>query len=281
MTDREKKKVGDDLLARLFHGQRNGKQNNDIAEGLRAGLASDHLSLDEGLQKGATVADPAKYAKAMDGHDEKTRKTGPIVRDINERIERAKQESAAITSSPEYRAKVLKQKRAMIHKAMTARGTDELTANIRGYDVTLIRLPETDRDGMRKIKMFVNGNEIPDKDFNSALAEVAGLNDGQAFNAAAQIGKEIRDQAGIQGARTLTQAGIHAAGAPVRAAQKVQQRISRFSVSFWECFLDWSLPLHGHDDTIKIASDDSHEPPGAFLFKDRGPRTRNRGIQTT
>ena len=220
MTEKEKKRVGDDLLNRLIHGQKTVKQSNEIMEGLKAGLASDHLSLDEGLRKGSTVADPAKYTRAMDGKDERPRKTGPIVRDINERIERAKRECAAEEASPEYREKVVRQKKNQIHKVMNERGTNELTANIRGYDVTLIRLPETDQDGTRHLKMFVDGNEIPDKNFNAALAEVAGLNDNKAFNTAAGIGKEFKDQAGIQGARTVTQIGLNAAGAPARAVKK-------------------------------------------------------------
>ena len=219
MTEKEKKRVGDDLLNRLIHGQKTVKQSNEIMEGLKAGLASDHLSLDEGLRKGSTVADPAKYTRAMDGKDERPRKTGPIVRDINERIERAKRECAAEEASPEYREKVVRQKKNQIHKVMNERGTNELTANIRGYDVTLLRLPETNADGLRKLKMFVNGQEIPDRQFDDALAEVAGLNDGQAFNTAANIGKEFRDQAGIQGARTVTQVGLNAVGAPVRAVK--------------------------------------------------------------
>lgn len=220
MTEKERRTRCSSTLDKLIRGQQAGKTNNEIAEGLFAGLTSDYLSLDEGLKKGATIADPAKYMRAMDRKDERPRKPQRLERDIIGRIERAKRETAAEAASPEYREKVLKQKRAMIHKAMNERGTDELTANIRGYDVTLLRLPEIDQDGMRKIKMFVGGQEIPDKDFNDALAEVAGLNDSQAFNTAAMIGKEFRDQASIQGARTLTQAGIHAAGAPVRAAQK-------------------------------------------------------------
>lgn len=219
MTEKEKRKIGDALFAKATAPQRTAKQTSEILEGFKAGLASDHLSLDEGLRKGQTVADPAKYTRAMDGHDEKPRKVGPIVRDINERLERAKQEINAEVASPEYRAKVIKQKRAMIHRVMTERGTDELTAKIRGYDVTLLRLPETGQDGLRKLKMFVNGQEIPDRQFDNALAEVAGLNDGQAFNTAANIGKEFRDQAGIQGARTVTQVGLNAVGAPVRAAK--------------------------------------------------------------
>lgn len=243
MTDREKKKVGDDLLARLFHGQRNGKQNNDIAEGLRAGLASDHLSLDEGLKRGATVADPAKYTRATDGKDEKPRKVGPVVRDINARIERAKQECAAEEASPEYREKVVRQKRAIIHKAMDQRGTNELTANIRGYDVTLIRLPETDQDGLQHLKMFVDGQEITDKDFDAALAEVAGLNDSKAFNTAANIGKEFRDQAGIQGARTLTQAGIGLVAAPGKAVVRSHQKNGMIAGEIMRLFLRMILSM--------------------------------------
>ena len=220
MTDKERRERCSRSLDFLLNGQKSGKTNDEIAEGLRAGMASDYLSLDEGLRKGQTVADPAKYMRATDGKDEQPQKNKRFVRDINARIERAKQECAAEEASPEYREKVVKQKKALIHKAMNQRGTNEITANIRGYDVTLLRLPETDKDGMNKLKMFVNGQEIPDRDFNAALGEVAGLNDSQAFNMAAGIGKEIRDQAGIQGARTLTQTGIRAAGAPIRAAQK-------------------------------------------------------------
>ena len=231
MTDKERRERCSRSLDFLLNGQKSGKTNDEIFEGLKAGLASDYLSLDEGLKKGQTVADPAKYVRATDGKDERPQAPQRFERDIIGRIERAKQEVEAETASPEYRAKVLKQKRALIHKTMTARGTDELAAKIRGYDVTLLRLPETDQDGMRKLKMYVNGNEIADKDFDNALAEVAGLNDGQAFNTAATIGKEIRDQASIQGARSLTQAGIHAAGAPVRAAKqsaaKNQQLLSQ------------------------------------------------------
>ncbi len=223
MTENERRKFGDTLFARATASQRAARQN-DIAEGLRAGLGSDYLSLDEGLKRGATVVDPAKYARAMDGKDERPRKVGPIVRDINERIERAKQESAAITGSKEYREKVVRQKKALIHKAMDQRGTNEITANVRGYDVTLLRLPETDADGLRKLKMCVNGQEITDKDFDTALAEVAGLNDSKAFNAAADIGKNLRDQAGIQAARTATKAGIGLVGAPARAIARSHQK---------------------------------------------------------
>lgn len=241
MTDREKRKVGDDLLACLIHGQRT--QSSEILEGLRAGLASVHLSLDEGLKRGATVADPKKYDRAMDGRGEKPRKTGPIVRDINERIERAKRETAAEAASPEYRAKVLKQKRAMIHQTMNKRGTDELTANIRGYDVSLLRLPETDQDGLRKLKMFVNGQEIPDKDFDAALAEVAGLNDSQAFNAAANIGKELRDQASIQAARTATQAGIGLIAEPGKAVARSHQKSAALASELMRIFLRMVLSI--------------------------------------
>ena len=155
MDEKRKKDIGSRMMNILLQGQSSGKSQNEIAEGIRAGLASDHLNFDEGLKHGATVVDPAKYARAMDGKDERPRKPQRLERDIIGRIERAKQESAAIANSPEFREKVLRQKRAMIHKVMTQRGTDELAANIRGYDVTLLRLPETDKDGMNKLKMFV------------------------------------------------------------------------------------------------------------------------------
>jgi len=243
MTGKDKHALGAKMLDKLIQGQRAGKSHAEITEGLRAGMSSDYLSLDEGLKRGATVADPAKYTRAMDGKDERPRKTGPIVRDINERIERAKAESAAITGSQEYREKVIRQKKNLIHKAMDQRGTNELTANIRGYDVTLIRLPETDKDGLQHLKIFVDGNEIPDKQFGDALAEVAGLNDSQAFNTAADIGKNLRDQAGIQGARTLTQAGIGLVAAPGKAIARSHQKNGMIAGEIMRLFLRMILSM--------------------------------------
>ena len=243
MTEKERRTRCSSTLDKLIRGQRSGKTNSEIVEGLRAGLASDYLSLDEGLRKGQTVADPAKYARATDGKDEKPRKTGPIVRDINERIERAKAESAAITGSQEYREKVIRQKKNLIHKAMDQRGTNEITANIRGYDVTLLRLPETDQDGLQHLKMFVNGQEIPDRDFNAALGEVAGLNDSQAFNMAADLGKNLRDQAGIQAARTATQAGIGLVAAPGKAIARSHQKNGMLAGEIMRIFLRAILSL--------------------------------------
>ena len=244
MVDKAKAKAaGTRMMDNLIRGQRTGKNNNEIMEGLKAGLGSDYLSLDEGLRKGQTVADPAKYARAMDGKDESPRKPHRLERDIIGRIERAKQDVAAETASPEYRAKVLKQKRAMIHKVMTQRGTDELTANVRGYDVTLLRLPETDQDGLQHLKMFVDGNEIPDKQFGDAIAEVAGLNDSQAFNTAADIGKNLRDQAGIQGARTLTQAGIGLIAEPGKAVARSHQKNAAMISAIMRTFLRMILSI--------------------------------------
>ena len=243
MDNEKKRMVGTGMLDRLIQGQRSGKSSNEIVEGIKVGLSSDHLSLDEGLKRGSTVADPAKYARAVDGKDEIPRKVGPIVRDINARIERAKQECAAEEASPEYREKVIRQKLAMIHKVMTQRGTDELAANVRGYDVTLIRLPETDKDGLHKLKMFVDGNEIPDKQFGDALAEVAGLNDSQAFSTAADIGKNLRDQAGIQGARTLTQAGIGLIAEPGKAVARSHQKNAAMISAIMRTFLRMILSI--------------------------------------
>lgn len=243
MKDKEKHTFGAGMLDRLIQGQRSGKSSNEIMEGIKVGLSSDYLSLDEGLNRGATVVDPAKYARAVDAKDEKPRKVGPIVRDINERLEHAKREVAAEQSSPEYRAKVLKQKRALIHRVMNERGTNEITANVRGYDMALLRLPETDANGMRKLKIFINGNENPDRDFDAALAEVAGLNDSQAFNAAANVGMELKTQAGIQGARTATQAGLNALTAPGRAVARSNQKNNMMAAEVMRVFLRMILSM--------------------------------------
>lgn len=225
MTDKEKRSIGAGLLDRLIQGQRSGATQSEIMEGIKAGLGSDYLSLDEGLSKGSTIADPMKYAQAMDGKDEAPRKAAPLERDIVKRIERAKKDIATSAGSPEYRKKVVRQKKAQIHREMTKRGTDEITARIRGYDVTLIRLPELEQGtDSQKIKMYVNGNEIPDKDFNAALEEISGLNDGKAFNAAAQAAMDLKAQAGIQAGRTVTQAGIEAASTPLKEAKKGYQK---------------------------------------------------------
>lgn len=243
MTDKERRERCSRSLNFLLNGQKAGKSNDEIAEGLRAGMASDYLSLDEGLKKGQTVADPTKYTRATDGKDEQPQKNKRFVRDINARIERAKQDVAAETTSPEYRAKVIKQKKALIHKAMNERGTNEITANVRGYDVTLIRLPETDKDGLQHLKMFVDGNEISDKQFGDALAEVAGLNDSQAFSTAANIGKNLRDQAGIQGARTLTQAGIGLIAEPGKAVARSHQKNAAMISAIMRTFLRMILSI--------------------------------------
>lgn len=43
------------MLDMLIRGQRDGKSQSEIAEGIRAGFGSDYLSLDEGLAKGSTI----------------------------------------------------------------------------------------------------------------------------------------------------------------------------------------------------------------------------------
>jgi hypothetical protein len=107
---------------------------------------------------------------------------------------------------------------------MDRRGTNEITSRIRGYNVTLMRISETESTGLPIIKMCVNGNEIPDRQFDEALVEVAGLNDSKSFNVAAQAAMNIKDQASIQGARTATQAGINVATAPAREIQRTAQK---------------------------------------------------------
>lgn len=224
MDEKEKRTVGTGMMERLIRGQRAGKSSSEIVEGIRAGLGSDHLSLEEGLAKGSTIIDSAKYTRTLDGKAEVPQKKAPLERDITERIRRAKEQCRSETSSPEYRAKVIQQKKAQIHDAMDKRGTNEITSRIRGYNVTLMRISETESTGLPIIKMCVNGNEIPDRQFDEALAEVAGLNDSKSFNVAAQAAMNLKDQASIQGARTATQAGINVATAPAREIQRTAQK---------------------------------------------------------
>lgn len=242
MSDKEKRTICSGLFGRLIRGRRAGKRQSEIIEGIRAGLGSDHLSLDDGLARGSTIVDPVKFTRAMDGKDEAPRRA-PLERDIVGRIERAKQECAAEASSTKYRAKAVRQKKAQIHNIMDKRGTNEITARIRGYDVTLMRIPEIDAAGMHKLKMFVNSAEIPDKDFDVALAEVSGFNDSKTFNAAAEIGKELKDQAGIQGARTATKAGIAVATTPARAAARSIQESEAMAGEIMRMFLRMILTV--------------------------------------
>ena len=225
MADKNKKDIGAGMLDILIRGQCEGKSQNEIVEGIRAGFGSDYLSLEEGVAKGSTIVDPDKYNKAMDSKGRKLRKAAPLERDLGKRIEQARQRCAEEIGSPEYREKAIKQKKAQIHKEMTRRGTDEISSRIRGYDVTLMRLSETETEtGMRKIKMFVNGSEIPDGQFNEALAEVAGLNDSKAFNTAAQAAMDLKNQGSIQVARAATQAGIDVATAPAREISQAAEK---------------------------------------------------------
>ena len=224
MADKNKKDICAGMLDILIRGQREGKSQNEIAEGIRTGFGSDYLSLEEGVAKGSSIVDPDKYTRAMDSKGRKPRKAAPFERDLDKSLERARKRCAAETGSPEYRNKVIAQKKTQIHNEMNKRGTDEITSRIRGYDIALMRFSEIESTGQPKIKMFVNGNEIPDQQFDEALAEVAGLNDSKAFNVAAQAAMNLKEQAGIQGARAATQAGIRAATAPARAVSQASEK---------------------------------------------------------
>ena len=216
MNGDEKRKLGASLLKILLKQQ--NKKRSEIGEGIRAGMRSDYLNLDEALEKGRDIVDPEKYARAEDGKGEAPRTKKPVERDFFKNMEAAEQNVKSRHESPEYRQTLIDHKRAEIHRAFDRKGVDSMSANLIGYDVEIIRnAMEIGTDGKPALKMFVNGSEIRDNDFEKALAEIAGLNDSKAFSEAAEVGKELRDQAGIQGARMVTQAGISAVTAPVRA----------------------------------------------------------------
>ena len=60
--------------------------------------------------------------------------------------------------------------------------------------------------------MFVNGQEMNDSQYQEALAEVAGMNDGKEFSKAAEMAKGMKDQVFLQGARSATMGAISLPG---------------------------------------------------------------------
>ena len=67
-----------------------------------------------------------------------------------------------------------------------------------------------DRDGNNvefkrpgKIRMFVNGQEMNNSQYQEALAEVAGMNNGKAFTETAKLANGALEQAKLQSVRTI------------------------------------------------------------------------------
>jgi hypothetical protein len=85
-----------------------------------------------------------------------------------------------------------------------------------------------DRDGNEvefkrpgKIKMFVNDREISDTEYEDALAEVAGLNNGKVFSAFAKAASGAKEQGLIQVERNLVSTAI---ATPIRTVKEGQQK---------------------------------------------------------
>ena len=112
--------------------------------------------------------------------------------------------------------------RVLVGKELFEEATREMTAK------QSISAKAVDRDGNEvefkrpgKIRMFVNGQEMNDSQYQEALAEVAGMNDGKGFATIAQMASGAKEQAGIQTARNLMNAGMTA---PVRAFKEGGQK---------------------------------------------------------
>lgn len=224
MTDKEMRTICGGCSTILRDASRGGMNAVEIAEGLKAGIGSDYLNLSEALEKSHDVVDPMKYARAADGKAEQPRKARPLERDISKAIDNARRQTRVDRGSEAYRAQILQQKRAEIHKALDKKGVNSFHSHVNGYDLDIIRDPvKNGLDGKPQLKMFVNGNEISDRCFDQALAEVAGVNNSKAFDAGAEIGKNLKDQAAIQSARMVTQAGLNVATAPARAIPRAIQ----------------------------------------------------------
>lgn len=246
MTEKDNmmRSIGGAALDFLAKGQRAGLKAADIAEGIRAGMKSDYLDLSDALERGRDVVDPMKYARAADGKDEKYQNLQPLERNIAKAIDKARQRNEEKRASKEYREMVVKQKRAEIHKALDARGVNSFHGRVNGYNLDLIRDPKRmGPDGKPQLKMYINNCEINDKWFDKALAEVAGVNNSRAFNAGAEVGKNLKDQAAIQGARTITQTGINVATAPARAVPQALRATDAMTSQMLSKFLSTILAV--------------------------------------
>lgn len=162
MDDKEKK-VGDDLIDKyITKGQAvvdrfsptarainksSGEWARSAREGLRTGFTGGYVDFEEALAKGRTNIDPQTYTRATDGQQEKPRKPKPYIRDVYERIERAKQqlaekEAAGIDGDCKYREAKIAEKEQLIRDTMDRRGTNTISTKVFGYDVGLVRVGE-------------------------------------------------------------------------------------------------------------------------------------------
>lgn len=112
--------------------------------------------------------------------------------------------------------------RVLVGKELFEEATREMTAK------QSISAKAVDRDGNEvefkrpgKIRMFVNGQEMNDSQYQEALAEVAGMNDGKAFTDFSKAASGAVEQAKIQLARTTVSTGLTA---PVRAIKEGGQK---------------------------------------------------------
>ena len=119
-------------------------------DGFRTGLAAQHIDFEEALRSANTAADPEKYRRAADGKDEKT-VSKPFERDLFKNMEAAKKkveaQRAGLTDDEKatdeaFREKNIASKIKAINSAMDRKGTDSLSSEIMGYDVTILRVPD-------------------------------------------------------------------------------------------------------------------------------------------
>lgn len=107
--------------------------------------------------------------------------------------------------------------RVLVGKELFEEATGEMTAK------QSISAKAVDRDGNEvefkrpgKIRMFVNGQEMNDSQYQEALAEVAGMNDGKAFTEFAKGASGALEQVKIQTARTAVSTGLSYPGRAIR-----------------------------------------------------------------
>ena len=111
--------------------------------------------------------------------------------------------------------------RVLVGKELFEEATREMTAK------QSISAKAVDRDGNEvefkrpgKIRMFVNGQEMNDSQYQEALAEVAGMNDEKEFATLATIASGAKEQIAIQTTRNIINTGMAAPGKAIKEGRQ-------------------------------------------------------------
>ena len=138
--------IGSRMLEKLGGKPKQG----GAMDGFRTGISAQYIDFDEAIRNANTAADPEKYRRATDNKDEKIT-SKPFERDLFKNMEAAKKkveaQRAGLSDDEKatdiaFREKNIESKIKAINNAMDRKGTDSLSSEIMGYDVTILRVPD-------------------------------------------------------------------------------------------------------------------------------------------